>query len=161
MGWSKLELVGSAFEQIGLAGYEFDLTGDEQNSALRVMDAMMAAWNRLGIRVGYALPSTPGASDINAQSGVTDDAFEAVYTNLAIRLAPVFGKTPSRETKQTAKAAYDVLAARAAAFPPQLQMPGTMPAGAGNRRYVGTCRPFLDRPRDPITTGPDGELEFN
>ena len=99
MAWTKLDLIGAAFEEIGLAGYEFDLTADEQSSALRRMDALAALWDSLGIRVGYALPSTPGGSDINDQSGVTDNAYQAFYTNLALRLAPPFGKVVFAETK--------------------------------------------------------------
>lgn len=160
MGWTKRETIGQAFSEIGIQGYEFSLSPEELNDALIRMDAMMAAWNRQGIRIGYALPSTQGGSDINAQSGISDDAFEAVYTNLAIRLAPTFGKTPSRETKQVAKAGFDTLMNRMSAMPPQTQLPGTMPGGAGNRWRNNNLRPFLAPPVEPLLTGPDGEMEF-
>lgn len=160
MPWTKLDLIGSAFEEIGLAGYEFDLTSEEQASALRRMDALAATWNSLGIRVGYALPSTPGGSDINAQSGITDDAYEAFYTALAIRLAPTFGKSVSNETRISAKQAYDALLSKMMSDPPRVQLPGTMPAGAGNRRFRGTIRPFLTPPSQHIAAGPDADLEF-
>mgnify|MGYP001558674587 CR=1 FL=1 len=160
MGYSKLELVGAAFEEIGLPGYEFDLTSEEQASALRRADALAASWNSLGIRIGYALPSTPGGSDINAQSGITDDAYEAFYTALAIRMAPTFGKAVSNETRIAAKRSYDALLSRAMSDPPRVQLPGTMPAGAGNRRFRGTIRPFLTPPVTNIDAGPDAELEF-
>lgn len=160
MGWTKFELIGSAFEEIGLAAYEFDLTSEEQASALRRADALAASWNALGIRIGYALPSTPGGSDINDQSGITDDAYEAFYTNLAVRLAPTFGKTVSQDTRIAAKQSYDALLARVSANPPEVQLPGTMPAGAGNRRFRGTIRPFLTPPTRAIQAGPDADLEF-
>lgn len=160
MGWTKLELVGAAFEEIGLAGYEFDLTADEQASALRKADALAAYWNGMGVRIGYALPSTPGSSDINDQSGITDNAYQAFATALAIRLAPSFGKTVTPETKVAAKQAYDALVARLMSDPPRVQLPGTMPAGAGNRRFRGTIRPFLTPPAQTIAAGPDADLEF-
>lgn len=161
MGWTKAELVGAAFEEIGLASYEFDLSPEEQASALRRLDALMAVWNTRGIRVGYAMPSTPGASDINEQSGITDSAYEAVYTALAMRLAPTFGKVVSNETRIAAKQAYDTLLASVSSDPPRVQLPGTMPAGAGNRRFRGTIRPFLTPPRQTIAAGPDSDMEFS
>ncbi len=161
MGWTKREMLGKAFSMIALAGYEYDLTGDELNDALTTMDAMAAAWDSDGIRIGYNLPSTQGGSDINSQSGVPDRAYLAVAANVAVLIAPSYGKTPSREVVKAAKDGYDTLFARAVAFPTQRQMPGTMPAGAGNRRNMGTYRPFLDRPRDPLLAGPDGDLEFS
>ncbi len=160
MAWTKLDLIGSAFEEIGLAGYEYDLTPDEQASALRRLDALMATWNGMGIRIGYALPSAPGTSDINDQSGITDNAYEAVYTALAIRLAPTFGKAVSNETRIAAKRAYDALLARVMSDPPRVQLPATMPAGAGNRRFRGTIRPFLTPPTQEVAAGPDGNMEF-
>lgn len=160
MGWTKLDLVGAAFEEIGLAGYEFDLTADEQASALRKADALAAYWNTLGIRIGYVLPSTPGGSDINAQSGITDNAYQAFATALGIRLAPSFGKSVSVETKIAAKQSFDALLAEMMSDPPRVQLPGTMPAGAGNRRFRGTIRPFLTPPVQHIAAGPDADLEF-
>lgn len=159
--WTKAELIGAAFEEIGLASYEFDLSPEEEASALRRADALAASWNSLGIRIGYALPSTPGGSDINAQSGITDDAYEAFYTALAIRLAPTFGKAVSNETRIAAKRAYDALLSRAMSDPPRVQLPGTMPAGAGNRRFRGTIRPFLTPPVQSVAAGPDADLGFS
>ena len=161
MGWTKLDLIGAAFEEIGLAGYEFDLTPEEQAGALRRLDALMASWNAVGIRIGYALPSTPGGSDINAQSGITDDAYQAAYTALAISVAPTFGKQVSNETRTAAKRGYDTLLARALSDPPRVQLPGTMIAGSGNRRFRGTIRPFIVPPGQSIAAGPDSDMEFS
>lgn len=160
MGRTKREVLGKAFSLVGLAGYEYDLTGDELNDALTTMDAMAAEWDSKGIRIGYAFPSTQGGSDINMQSGVPDRAYMAVAANVACLIAPGYGKVPSREVKQAAKAGYDTLLARSLATPPQTQLPGSMPAGAGNRWRNGNQRPFLAPPVDPLLAGPDGELEF-
>ena len=37
---------------------------------------------------------------------VTDMALEAMYTNLAVRIAPSLGKSPSPDTKTAARAGY-------------------------------------------------------
>lgn len=158
MGWTKRQFVTQAFEEIGLAAYVFDLTPEQLQSALRRLDAMMASWNAKGIRLGYPIPSSPEFSDLDTETGVPDSSNEAVYTNLSIRLAPSFGKVVSIETKAAARTSYDTLLS-IAAMPPEQQLPGSMPSGAGNK----PCRidnPFLRKPEDPLLAGGDGEIEF-
>jgi hypothetical protein len=62
MGWSKQDLIDQAFQQIGLAGYVFDLSPEQLQSALKTLDTMMATWNGRGIRLGYPIPSTANGS---------------------------------------------------------------------------------------------------
>jgi len=160
MGYSKRQFVAAAFEEIGLASYAFDLQPQQFESALRRLDAMMASWNALGIRLGYPLPSSPQFSDIDAESEVPDSANEAIITNLAVRLAPGYGKEVRPETKATAKETYNTLLSRAAA-PLEQQLPGTMPSGAGNKPWRVYDDPFLRPPVDPVLAGQDGPIEFN
>jgi len=160
MGWTKRQFVTQAFEEIGLAAYVFDLTPEQLESALRRLDTMLATWNAKGIRLGYPLPSSPQDSSLDEQTGVPDSANEAIYVNLAIRLAPSFGKTPSVDTKATAKATYDGLLSLAA-MPMEQQMPAHMPAGAGNKPWRNTDNPFLTPPVDPLLAGQDGPIEFD
>lgn len=159
MGWTKRQFVTQAFEEIGLAAYVFDLTPEQMQSALRRLDTMMAQWNAKGIRLGYPIPASPESSNLDDETGVPDSSNEAIYTNLGIKLAPSFGKVPSMETKAAAKASYETLLSLAA-MPMEQQLPGTMPAGAGNKpwRYDN---PFLNKPTDPLLAGGDGEIEFN
>ena len=160
MGYSKRQFVAAAFEEIGLASYTFDLQPQQFESALRRLDAMMASWNALGIRLGYPLPSSPQFSDIDAQSEVPDSANEAIITNLAVKIAPGYGKQVMPDTKATAKEAYNTLLSRAAA-PLEQQLPGTMPSGAGNKPWRVYDDPFLRPPVDPVLVGQDGPIEFN
>jgi hypothetical protein len=159
MAWSKREFVVQAFEEIGIANYNYDLSPEMFMTALRRMDAMLASWNVKGIRIGYPLPSTPNSSDLNQSTNVPDSANEAIYLNLGIRLAGGFGKAVSMELKQNAKAALDGLYL-IAAQPIEMQFPNTMPAGAGNKPWRYSENPFLNTPTDPITTGPDGVLSI-
>jgi len=159
MGWTKRQFVTQAFEEIGLAAYVFDLTSAQLESAMRRLDAMMASWNARGIRLGYPIPSSPQNSSLDQETEVPDSANEAIYSNLAIKLAPGFGKTPSVETKAAAKMTYDTLLSRAA-MPPEQQLPGTMPSGAGNKPWRTYDDPFLRKPVDPLLAGEDGEIEF-
>lgn len=157
MGWTKLDFVFQAFEEIGVAQSPLDLSPEQRQSGLRKLDAMMAVWNGRGIRLGYPLPSSPGASDITDDTEVPDRANEAIYTNLAIRLASSIGRPVSMELKATAKQAYDVLLSHSA-MPSEMQLPSGVPAGAGHKT---SGRPFLAGPEDAIDVGPDGELDLD
>jgi hypothetical protein len=158
MAYTKRQFVEAAFEEAGMAAYVFDLTPQMLQSACRRMDAMMATWNAKGIRLGYPLPLSPENTDLDSETAVPDSANEAIICNLAMRIAPGYGKQATPGTMATAKAAYDTLLSRAA-MPQEQQLPGTMPAGAGNKpwRYDD---PYLYRPTDPVLTGQEGPLEL-
>jgi len=134
--WTKKQLIEQAFDELALAGFVYDLDPDQLESALRRMDTMLAQWSGAGIALGYLLPAGPDDSNIDDASGIPDAAIEAVYMNLAVRIAASRGKTLTAETKLAAKRAYDRLlgnVARAAAR--AVPMPNTMPRGAGNKPW--------------------------
>jgi hypothetical protein len=160
MGYSKRQFVEAAFGEIGLAAYAFDLQPQQLEAALRRLDAMMAEWNAKGIRLGYPLPGSPENSNINAETGVPDSANEAIICNLGIRLAAGYGKTLMPQTVAVAKQGYNTLLSRAA-MPPEQQLPGTMPAGAGNKPWRVYDDPFLPPPVDRVTVGGDGVLQLD
>jgi hypothetical protein len=149
MSWTKQQLIEQAFGELALASYIYDLSPEELQAALRRMDAMLATWNAAGIRLGYPLPSSPSGSNLNDESGLPDAAIEAVYLNLAIRTAASKGKQLSQDTRNAAKAAYDVLLMRAA-MPPEMQYRSGIPAGAGNKPWRMQNNPFLQPPADPL-----------
>lgn len=131
--YTKGQIVAEAFAELGLAAYEFDLTADEIQGAIRRMDAMIANWEGRGWHLGYALPDAYDASTPDDASGLADTDALAVIQNLAIAIAPSYGKTPSQETRTGARNAVDNIRARFAT-PYQQQYQNTMPRGAGNRR---------------------------
>jgi hypothetical protein len=120
---------------------------------------MMADWNGKGIRLGYPLPSSPQYSDLDAQSEVPDSAFESIICNLAIRIAPSYGKQVMPQTQIAAKSAYQTLLSRAT-MPLEMQLPGSMPSGAGNKPWRVYDEPFLRRPIDPVLAGQDGPIVY-
>lgn len=156
---TKRQLLDQMFEEIGIAGYAFNLTPDEQMSALRRLDSLMAQWDGKGIRIGYALPSSMQASDPDQDSGIPDTAIAAVVLNGAVRLAPMYGKTLQLETIREAKVAYLDLLSRSMTTP-QVQLQGNLPRGAGNKPWRRR-QPFVTPPQDPITVGPDSTLDLN
>lgn len=159
MGYTKRQFVSSAFEEIGLAEYVFDLQPEQLEGALRRLDSMMAEWNAMGIRLAYSMPSSPQDSDLDSETNVPDSAWEAIITNLAIRIAPGYGKTVSPDTKVSAKGAFNVLLQRAT-FPLEQQLPSTMPTGQGNKPWRWD-NPFVPIPADPLDAGPDGPFEWS
>lgn len=156
MGWTKRQFVVQAFEEIGYASYAYDLEPEQLQSACRRLDSMMGTWNGKGIRLGYPIPTSPENTDLDTETNVPDSANEAIYLNLASRLASGIGKIVNPEIKSAAKAAYNVLLARAT-FPSEMQMPSTMPIGAGHKT---TIQVFVDSPTDPLLAGHDDELVF-
>jgi len=154
VSWTKAELIAEAFGELAIAGYDFDLTPEEKQAALRRMDAMVASWEARGVRLGYKLPASPSTSSVNDAAGIQDRAAEAVYMNLAVNLAAGKGKTLTAATLAAAKAAYDVLL-YAAAKPQRQQLRGGMPLGAGSA-FVGV---FTSTPtHEPLGVSPGGDL---
>jgi hypothetical protein len=158
MAYTKQDIINYAFEEIGLAGYVFDLQPQQQQSALNRLDSLMATWNGKGLRLGYNMPSSNATSSLSDDAGISDMAFEAAALNLAIRIAPGYGKTPSPDTKIAARIAYNQLAAQAAK-PIEMQIDNrAIPAGAGHRLFYRD--PFLNDPRPFIDAGPDSILDL-
>ena len=147
MSWTKREFITAAFDELGMASYVYDLQPEEMQSALKKLDAMIAQWNAKGFRLRYPLPLTPLDSDLNNDTGIPDSANEAVITNLAMRIAPSYGKTVSVDTKSTAKKSYNTVASifahpidRDATNPPVLIGAGDKPWRNG---YVSQQQPNI------------------
>jgi|SRR6185369_3748403 len=147
MGWSKRQFVTAAFEELGMADYVFDLGPEELQGAVRRLDTLISEWSGLGIQLGYPLVSNPDNSDLDTDTQVPISSNSAVFLNLAIRIAPSYGKTPQPETKLAAKKGYDILFARAAQ-PSVMQLTANTPLGAGNKMWRGVPQPFVIPPTD-------------
>lgn len=155
--WTKGELIQQAFSEIGLSSYAFNVNPEDFETALRSLDSMLATWEAKGLRMGYALPGDANGSGVEDESGLPDTAHEAVFLNLALRIAPGFGKMVSQDTRLNAKAAYDAML-HGFAFPPA-QSSRSMPLGAGNR---GTRPNAFASPRlEPLYAGDDAHLTMN
>ncbi len=154
MSYTKRQFIQAAYRKIGLAAYVFDITPDEMDAAIEDLDTMMATWNGKGIRLAYPLPGSPDYAGLDEITSVPDSANEAVITNLALRLAPAYGKQVAVEVKASARQGYEVLlaarlrrvkcnipawAARGLAAPIGLMFPSLLQAAASsaNSRSVG------------------------
>lgn len=147
--WTKRQIIQQAFSEIGKASVDFDLSPESLQDGLEKLDAMVATWSTKGIRIGWA--GGDGKGDVDAGATAPMWAVEALYLNLAIRLAPGFGKTVSPNTMASARMAYDGLLART-----------VTPAARAIQGYGGAGRQDVPLPvdRDPLQAGEDGALDI-
>lgn len=160
MTWTKRDIIGQAFAEIGLASYTFDLQPEQWEGALRRLDAMIAQWENKGIRLAWPLPVSYANSSLDEDSNAPDTALEALYLNLAKRLAPGYGKTLSPDSKSLASEAYKTLLAQAAQPVPMQIDNMAIPAGAGWKYWRGTVDPFLNPPTNRLAEGDDGFIDI-
>lgn len=149
---TKLALINSAFTELGLANYVFDLSPEMQQDALTRANRMAAMWDGMLIRLGYSM-----GTDINGEAGLPDTAEECFVLQLAMRLAPTVGKSVSMETRLNARNALNALLT-ATAKRPQQAYPAHLPNGSGNRR--GVLEPQYFQTTDETEGLNDGALEY-
>lgn len=153
---TKKQIIEKAFRMLGM-GSAFNIGPAEMQDALDDLDTMMAAWAGVGLDLGYALPTNPSESSTADNSGLPDDANEPVILNLAMKLAPGYGKTPMPGMGAQARSGYLALLRRAVR-PPQQQMQGNVPLGAGNRpwrahtQFTPLPESVFDADGNPIAT---------
>lgn len=137
VGRPKRDIIELAFDDCGLAGYEFDRSPEEQGVALRKLNALMMEWpwNQLG----YNQPSY-GAGQVEGPSGIPDFAINAVAQYLALRIAPGIGNTLSPEARASMVQSRATLFAQLATVP-SMAMPGNTPRGTGQRFWPAPFSP--------------------
>ena len=140
---TKLELVQGAYEQMRIWGLTSSVTPVESELALKRLNGLLLHWENKGVYLGWHI----GTGDINEDSGLPDWSQEAVFTNLAIKLLPAFGKTASREQVAEASDSFNAISLKCY---DNMEYPDTMPVGAGNQRYGYSSRRFFVE-EDPDT----------
>lgn len=140
---TKRQACEMAFEEIGLEGYEFNVTPEEYATALRRLDALMAEWVGPGKRLdlGYTFPPTIGDSDLDDAIGVPDFALNTVALYLALAIMPAIGKSMSSETRKRMREGMDAVRAAYSAIPNRA-LPNSTPLGAGQKPW-STWQPFV------------------
>ena len=160
MAWTKRQLVKKAFGKIGLASYIYDIGPEQLQSAMQDMDSMVGEWETKGIRIKYPFSTDPDNADLDTEVNAPSGAIKALYLNLAIEIAPDFGKVVPVGLKKSARSAYKSLLLLKP-LPQEMQFPHTLPSGAGNKPWRDGYSPFLPKPDDsPLQIGKGGDLEF-
>lgn len=126
MAKTKGEIVTAALTEIGIADFEFDATTAEGLEGVDRLDTMIAYWSSININIPYNF-----AGAVGEDSGLPTSSYEAVITNLAIRLAPSYGKQPAQQVLAAAKAGLTALLGESAK-PLERQL-GFLPFGAGHK----------------------------
>lgn len=153
---TKREVIVMAYEELGLAEYNFDISPDEMATARKRLDRMMAEWETK-VSTGYMIPLNPDDSDVDDECGVPDGIINAMAMNLAVRLAPGLGKVLTVETRVAAKSGYDTMLGFLAVIP-SIKYPNTLPVGAGNKPLPGR-REFFNSNPNITTTGNGNSLD--
>jgi hypothetical protein len=151
--WTKQDIVQQAFEAIGLGSYVYDLDTGQVRGALMKLEAMVASWEANGIRIAFDFGEKP-----LEEMEVPDYAVEALYTNLALRLAPTVGKAVHPDLEKIAAESLANVANQTAIPTPERRMPTTMPVGAGNKPWRNFNNTFIRRPPQEILAGSDNVL---
>lgn len=129
---TRATILSRAFARIGIADYVYAVAPDERADARATLDAMLSEWAESGVDLGH----TPGEDDDNDAVAMTTPVWsdQAVWSNLAVRLAPEFGKTPAGPLIKDARRGYDLAAGKTQMIPTAMQARGSI-RGAGNRYY--------------------------
>lgn len=133
MSWTKRELINQAYSELGYADYAFDLRPEQLQGARRLLDAMIAEWDGTGLFVGYPF----GDDDLNSDSNIPDVYLSAVYSNLAMRIAPGVGRQPMAQTIAAAERGMTAILQRQGELLPRKADYASVPAGSGNYPYLG------------------------
>jgi hypothetical protein len=159
MSYTKNQIISAAFEEIGLASYDFDLQPEQLQSALRRLDTMVSEWAGNNIYLGFPIHGDPTSSSLSDDANVPDYAVEPIITNLAVKIAPAYGKQVSNDTRLAARRGYATLVNRSTS-PVEMQWPSNLPMGAGNRKQNGNNRNFFPIPVEN-NTNPESNLFLN
>jgi len=129
---TKGALVIRALGKLGIANYIFNTEAEEEISALRQMDSLASDWQSKLEDFGYSQPATRGASNPEDASGINAADEDAFISNLAVQIAPDYGKTPSPFLLKRAAETRSTLFCR---YAREVEIPLSekMPVGAGNR----------------------------
>ena len=122
---TALDIVTGALQLLEIRVAESGVSPSEGVDGLTALNDMMNEWNVDGIDVGYeSLDDT--ADEIFVDLG----SIGAMKANLAIYIAPEYGRTPSQALERRARRSKNSLRASIPINPSQF--PDTLPVGSGN-----------------------------
>lgn len=108
---TKKELINLAFEEIGIAYYNFDIQPEQYISALKRLDSLISVWQSKGLETTYLLSDPITGTSLEDEAILSDLAIKPAYSNLALDLCPMFGKNPSIINLKNASQSYKALVA--------------------------------------------------
>lgn len=103
---TKRALINLAFEEIGIASYNFDIQPEQYLSALKRLDSLISIWQSKGLELLYVLSEPIEGISLEDEAILSDEAIKPAYSNLALDLCPMFGKSPSPINLKNAHITY-------------------------------------------------------
>lgn len=149
---TKGDIVRQAYIELRISGLTNRATPEDTQIALRKLDSMMLAWTNKGLNLSWNKSDDFTDPDPQEDSGISDADYEAIYVNLAVKLAPAFGKPPT----QLDSFARELYAGLFSTELPTQQNNEYMPLGSGNRR--GAYTPVYQEGNEPIDVENDGNI---
>ncbi len=132
---TKRSLIGQAYIEVALNGWEYDIGPEELEKALVRLDMLSSELVLRGIDINYNAPSAIGFGDLDDELGCPDGAFFGLAILLAKRLCPSMGKKLSMESREALDAAEKALRASAKMLVPNMRLARSTPLGSGNRTW--------------------------
>ncbi len=133
IGDKKVDLMNGAFSKLRISGLTVIPSPEDNALALSMLENMLHEYHSRNICIGYKFEEEP---DENSPSGIDRQFWDAIQTNLAVRLIPDYGKgqqpDPILLTKSNAALSF---LSSSTALTKQVQPPRRMPIGSGNRRW--------------------------
>lgn len=151
----KRDIIDQAYIEMQINSLSSSPTSEEMSIALRKLESMMLAWTNKGLNLGYIKAerfSNPELEELDEDSGISDADYEAVYINLAVKLAPTYGQVPS-QLNSFANELYQGLFITEL---PTQRNNEYMPLGNGDR--MGRRTPVYQVGDEPISVENDGNI---
>lgn len=155
------QIIRRALAKLGVLASESPITDQEMTDALDQLHDMMLQWDSQGINLGYQIPS-----GFDETSGLPDWSLGAVKSNLAIRLAPEFGRPIDAGLANESTLTFTALLSRAIQLGP-VEYPNILPIGDTQsvpneqKYYRNTARDDLLGDRDAVSTDNLDVMEVN
>jgi P22 tail accessory factor len=125
----KRTIVESAYEELAVAGYQFDLDPAEVVFACKRLEMMVANWlEQYEVDLGYLPAADLAEIDPDDESGLTAGKIRPVVLKLAVEISRAKGKVLPPATLADAGEAFSGLLMH---IPPASVVPSSMPVGAG------------------------------
>ena len=155
MSKTKGDLAIEVFNLLAMNDGLTEPTPGEVSYVMQRMEQTVAQWEKKGIHLGYKYADPAYGPDTNDESGVFDTDESAVTTNLAVIVAPKFGRSASPDVKSQAKESYELLFTTE--LPTRQQNPN-MPSGQGYSGlggFSGSYMPIVEE----LTIPDDGNID--
>lgn len=135
---TKIELLDRAYSKLRISGITVNPSPGDIEIALDEMECMLAEWDLVNVCLGYQFEDEP---EPNAESGLIRGYENAVQVNLAVRMAPEFGKNIPAELMMQASQSYSKVSS-AVAVVKQTPYPQRQPVGEANTLRFNRWRRF-------------------